>query len=1144
MNAVNELPTTTVALAPESRTELRTFLIADVRGYTRFTQEQGDEAAARLVTKFAAIVRETAGGRSGKMIELHGDEATVVFGSTRQALRAALDLQMRFSQESESDPSLPLPVGIGLDAGEAVALENGYRGEALNVAARLCNLAGPGEVLASEGVIYLGRRVPGLVYATRGVVAVKGYADPVRVIKVVREEDAGQGLEEVTVADLTELPLPIGGFLGALPAGVMVGRAAEWEQIMACLESVLQGSGRLLLLSGEPGIGKTRLAQELTLKARHWGFLVATGRCYETEQAVPFYPFLEILASIYHASSAYIRSEIPRRWPYLARLLSEDIEDSGSAKGPADGRSLLFSDAGSLEQEDQQRLFRAVTGFLEMVSETMPLAILIDDLHWTDEASLKLLQHLTRYTRGSRVLLLGTYRNVEVHRHHPLETAVLDLSREMLVQEVEVRRLDRDGTAGLMAEVMGENEDLEDLVDLIHRRTEGNAFFIQEVMRTLVERGDVFRKDGRWERRAISVMEVPKSIRSAIGQRISHLDERSQEILHEASVLGQEFLFDDLMALAALSISAPDGRAWTEDEVEVALQHAARGGIVRESKADNFAFDHSLIQQTLYSELSTRRRKRLHLAAGRALQDAGDRPGRRGSGGRERRAAELEWHFLEGDDGERALPYALIAGDQAEQVFANGDAERHFRIAVELAGELGDRTRLIESLQKLSGVLTIVGRYDEALELLERAAQLCREGNDIEGEACIVALIGHTHYLRRTSRMGIERLKPLVESLEGAKASYGLAALWAAYARLFIGRGNDREELAAAERAVELATQLGDDERATRLLIGAEVTRSDALWSLGQGDDAIRMMEEMIPRAEAAGDLDNLARALSNAADYYGWRGEFDKDRTYNERMLEVAEQRGDRGYILLGSTALSANAFLAGDWEQARRYLDRAESTVRSLRAPALSIWPVLARAWLSFREGDSETASRLARSTLSMAEDLGLGSYIRSSRRLLAEIELQVPGPEAAQKALRHLEPMLDRPHAQQDSDYLRTLAWAYMENGDLERALSLATQGVNRAREIGSQPELVEALVVRGTVLFRRKSWDEAEWDFAEALSLSQGMPFPFGEGLALRGWGMMMAMQGDATGSRQRLARAKEIFAGLGAAKLAERTIVPG
>lgn len=172
-------------------TVVRTFLIADVRGYTTFTIERGDEVAAKLAAKFAEIARETVAARGGSVIELRGDEALAVFASTRQALRAAVDLQSRFLEETKADPSLPLGVGIGVDAGEAVPVEGGYRGGALNLAARLCGQARPGEILASQEAIHLARRIDGIDYRERGALHLKGMREPVRAVAVASAtEDA------------------------------------------------------------------------------------------------------------------------------------------------------------------------------------------------------------------------------------------------------------------------------------------------------------------------------------------------------------------------------------------------------------------------------------------------------------------------------------------------------------------------------------------------------------------------------------------------------------------------------------------------------------------------------------------------------------------------------------------------------------------------------------------------------------------------------------------------------------------------------------------------------------------------------------------------------------------------------------------
>ncbi len=173
----------------ETAEEIRVFLVADVRGYTVFTQERGDEAAASLAATFADIAREHVQARDGSVIELRGDEALAVFRSPRQAIRAAVELQAGLLQATRTAPDLPLPVGIGLDAGEAVPVEGGYRGGALNLAARLCGEAGPGEILASQNLVHLARTVDGVRYLDRGELHFKGLSDPVHVLTIASEED-------------------------------------------------------------------------------------------------------------------------------------------------------------------------------------------------------------------------------------------------------------------------------------------------------------------------------------------------------------------------------------------------------------------------------------------------------------------------------------------------------------------------------------------------------------------------------------------------------------------------------------------------------------------------------------------------------------------------------------------------------------------------------------------------------------------------------------------------------------------------------------------------------------------------------------------------------------------------------------------
>ncbi|HEX8918009.1 MAG TPA: tetratricopeptide repeat protein [Chloroflexota bacterium] len=248
---------------PEPEQQIRPLmvaLIADVRGYTGFTAEKGDEAAAILARTFARLAREVIDARNGMVVELRGDEALCVFSSARYALQAAVALQDRCTQESISDPSLPLRVGIGLDAGELIPVEGGYRGGALNLAARLCSLAGPGETFASQTVINVARKTAGISVVDRGEVQLKGLPDPVRVVQVAAEGALPSELpplQPVLVAHTTNLPDEPTPFIG---------REREIETLSALIK---QPHVRLISLTGSGGSGKTRLALQVASRSLH-----------------------------------------------------------------------------------------------------------------------------------------------------------------------------------------------------------------------------------------------------------------------------------------------------------------------------------------------------------------------------------------------------------------------------------------------------------------------------------------------------------------------------------------------------------------------------------------------------------------------------------------------------------------------------------------------------------------------------------------------------------------------------------------------------------------------------------------------------------------------------------------------------------
>ena len=1033
-------------------TLVRTFLFADIRGYTRFTQEFGDEAAARLTTKFGVVANECVSAREGQIIGLQGDEAVAVFGSARQALRAAIDLQKSFADECTLDPSLPLLVGVGLDTGEAVQVADSFIGAALNLAARLCKLAGPQEVLASEGVVHVARKLDGIAYAERGFAQLKGFAQPVRIIHVVPVADGANagGQAPALTARTVEATLPIGAFLGALPSSLLVAREPEMQRLFALEDAVASGNGRLVLLAGEAGVGKTRLAQEVMLSARNRGFLIATGRCYELHQSVPFYPFLDALATAYNSCPPAVHNAVPVRWPHVGRLLS----DAGFEIPPP----------GPNSQEEQQRLFRAITGFLQAIAAEMPVALLLDDLHWADGASLELLQHLARHTRADRILLLGSYRDVEVSRRHPLEAALRELAREELLERIGIRRLAARGTSELIADILGERNVSVQLVDLIHQRTEGNPFFVQHLLRFLVERGDVYQAEGHWAERGLAKIEVPESVRSVIGQRLARLSESTQEILQDASVLGQTFGFDGLSQLG-------DRR---EEQLEAALEEAGSTGLVREAGTDTYAFDHALTQQVLYTEVPGRRKRRLHLAAAEGLE-------RLPQESRARHSAELAWHFLEAAAEDRALPYAIAAGDEAKAVFANREAERHYTNALEIAEHVGDQLRQGQILARRARLFLGMFEGKSALKDYERSLESSRRQGDREQELAGLLGVAEASYvvaLDETERDQISRCREtyeaayaLAQELNDQRAmvralvgTRWFADFWPEYRER--ARGN-------LEEALTISRHIGDED----LIIDSEINT----WRSRRRPEAEAISARLAGRLRERGDLQRLNALHFDMLWANLLWGNFRRAAEISDAAVKLADEIGAPPvqYHTLKALAL----LQLGDYADARDALqrevaDEAHPFGQAMQALGLGIYSLELLDYDKAARVFDDVVRRAGR--LQRAWMQNWGKRLRA-RALLRSGTLDTAGLTQAWHDLQGV-----------DAERARTVtAEILLALGQPDQALVQAAEAVREAGERDWTPEVIAALEIQSLALLEMDRPEEALTVASDALQQAEAI-----------------------------------------------------
>jgi tetratricopeptide (TPR) repeat protein/transcriptional regulator with XRE-family HTH domain len=825
---------------------------------------------------------------------------------------------------------------------------------------------------------------------------------------------------------------------GSEPA--LIGRQREMEVLEQHMAS---GRTPVLLLAGEPGIGKTRLLHEAARHAAVKGRVVLQGGCRWRTVQDPYSPIVEALAQ-------HVAQQTPRRLraalqgcSWMARLLPELME---VARTPLP-LSALPSD------QERRLMFTAVTRYVTNAAESSGVVLILDDLQWAGHDAVDLLSHLAHAAPGTRLRVIGAYRDTEVEPQHPVSPLLADLGRVGLVARLALGPLTMREADELLGHLVSDQERLTRGVrERVLERADGVPFFLVSYARGL--------RAGAFEEEADAA--PAWSMVEGIRQRVRVLPEGTREALGTAAIAGR--------VVSASLLAAVLGQ--THDQVLRALDVAERAGLLVAEEGRVYRFAHDVIREVIEGDLSVARRTLLHRCIARAIEQLPD-------GVRRSRAAELAWHNLEGDEAERALPYVMLAGGQAESVLAYGEAEHYYRTAAKTARGLGDRTREAEALEKLGGCLYILGRYLDALGTLEQAALLYQSLGDAEKEAQVVAEIGGVHGLRMTPDEGLERIQGLLESRRQDEPSHGLVSLWVARALLLGGSENVTEALLAAERATGLARELRDD----RLLSRALYARSHMLVRTGRLEEALPGLEEAIQLVEVIGDLETLYEALRAAADVHQKQAEVDRARQYIRRALELAEQVRDPRRMGRAAWRL----YWLDEWEEARRYLEQAVALSRELgEPPDSSADHLVYLGELHWAQGDTEEASALLQEGLARAERSGDASMTSFAQMILAHLDVGEGHPEAAVARLDQYREAFRRTGR---VAALAQLAEGYLLMGGDARAAEIVDNDFASMSEAGIGIALVFALRVKGIVRSHQGRWEEAQRAFEEAVSLGK-------------------------------------------------------
>jgi tetratricopeptide (TPR) repeat protein len=711
---------------------------------------------------------------------------------------------------------------------------------------------------------------------------------------------------------------------------VFVGREPELKQLQSAFDGAISGQGALVMVTGEPGIGKTALCEQLSTYVTLRGGRTLVGHCYEAGSlSLPYLAFVEALRSyVLSRDPKDLKEELGSGGAGVARIVSEIRE-----------RLKIKLRTQKDPEEERYRLLQGVSEFLTNAAAVQPMLIVLEDLHDADKGTLDMLTHVSRNLGGARLLLVGTYRDVEVDRSHPLSAALAELRRVSTYGRVLLRGLNADEVRRMMETICGHAVPW-GLAEAVHRQTEGNPLFVQEVIRYLVEEGLLTRKEGQWRptRDTPLEMSIPEGLRDVIGKRLSLLTPECNQLLSVASVIGREFALETLKAVAGIN----------EDVFANSLKEAVRLSILEERSRRGlvrYRFTHAFFRQTLYEEMIAPQRLKLHRQVARSLEALYAKR-------LEEHATELAEHFSHSTDPadlKKAVEYGEMAAKKATDVYAYGEAVRLLEQALKVQEVLDpeDKARRCDLVLTLGDALILAGQHEriieaeasEALSLAEAIAD-----NTRASRACLLAMKG----LVTTGTIGVSSLE--VEQWAARADRYAEPeTIERAWADTMLGTvkrllaDSSPEGVALLNRALDLAHRLKDPETywlATTIWLGAASAPQ-------HGEERLRLVQELAGQSRRGVNLLVLPAVLWELVHVLI---EFGQRRLAEDIMAEMKTlaERSGQSHLIIGSMLKDADiAMWDGRLEEAigirRRVLTCAEELGISEFAAFWTTWEIL---------------------------------------------------------------------------------------------------------------------------------------------------------------------------------------------------------
>jgi DNA-binding CsgD family transcriptional regulator len=676
--------------------------------------------------------------------------------------------------------------------------------------------------------------------------------------------------------------------LDRIISGHWVGRVGEMNEATTLLRRAVSGQGQVLLISGEPGVGKTRFVRELISAANLPGASVLMGECY-AEGGPPYAPLAQMLRDTF-TSPIHTKLNLPDEALRDLLLVIPTLRSRFTDVLPEQNFD---------PQTEQQRTYEGFFAFCAALCSHDPLLLFVDDVHWADTDTLFLLRNLARRGRKLPLLVVMTFRDAELESAPDLNQVLYDLNRERLALHLKLERLSRQETQDLLAAMFGE-EITPEFLDGIFRQTEGNPFFIEEVCKALVEAGQLSFREGRWHRPAMAEMRIPQTVHSAIRARLQKLPDSTQDALRMAAILGSDFDFETLKQACDLD----------EETLISALEGAARAQLITEAPPDQvealrFNFVHVLIPTTIRESIIHVRRRRLHLRAAQAIEAVHPDD-----------FEVLAYQYNEAGEVERARQYYARAGDRAQRT-APEEGARFYRAALDRWRDDEDPAGRAEILGRLGYCLWVIDDLQNSMNIYQTAYTLFDQLGNRSQSGEMQRMIGRLYWQQAEREPALQHYQRALAIQEQGPETLELARAIDSIAQMYMLAHDNVQGIAWGERALSLAEGLGADDVVVSALNNIGTSHAQE----GDFERGQEILRESIRRAIAAGLPQHVSRAYYNLGVMFQRQCRYQEAEDAMKELYDHSVKFYTRAYIHLALWRLVWITWYTGRWEAALSY-------------------------------------------------------------------------------------------------------------------------------------------------------------------------------------------------------------------------------